>query len=157
MCGPWTGGGQLSVIRLIQTASLRMGCLPAGLWSTAGKQLQVLLPLCRVILFRFILVELLEKLVGITVAVETTLASPGSNCATSSVVNAVIQNKLKNAAVTTRPRVAIRFHNRIAFSFSSFGPGPGCHDLREYQVLHNELTATRFTCLGWNLLRMPNP
>jgi hypothetical protein len=68
-------------------------------------------------------VELLEKLVGVTGVAATKVASPGSNCATSSVVNAVIQNKLKIAAVTARLSVAIRFHNCIAFSFSSFGLG----------------------------------
>ena len=144
-CGRLTRGGQPSVIQLIQTASLRMGCLLASLWSIAGKQVQPLLPLRKVISFRFMMVKLLEKLVGRTVFAETKAASPRSNCATSSVVNAVIQNKLKNAAVTARLRVAILFHDFIAFSFSYFGLG-SC--LMQYQVLRHELTVAAITCLG---------
>ena len=109
---------QPSGIQLIQMVSLRMGLLLAGLWSIAGKQLPPLLPLRKVISFRSIMLELLEKLVGVTGIAEMKLVSPGCNCATSSVVNAVIQNKLKNAAVTTRLRAAIRFHKCIAISFS---------------------------------------
>ena len=123
MCGPGLGAGQ-PCITLIQMGSLRMKCFLAGLWPIAGKQVQALPLLRKVISFRFILIELLEKLVGITVVAETEFASPGSNCATSSVVNAVIQNKLKNAAVITRLRVVMRFHNFIAISFSYLELGP---------------------------------
>ena len=127
---------QSSVIQLIQMASLRMGLILAGLWPIAGKQLPSLLPLRKMISFRSIMLELLEKLVGVTVIAETKDASPGCNWATSSVVNAVIQNKPKNAAVTTRLRVAIRFHNCIAISF--FLPRVMIYD--NTQVLRLELT-----------------
>ena len=82
------------------------------------------------------MVELLEKLVGITVFAETKVASPGSNCATSSVVNAVIQNKVKKAAETARLRVAIRFHNCIAFPFLILVLGQA---LWHYQAPRHEL------------------
>jgi hypothetical protein len=89
-----------------------------GLWLIAGKQVQSLRPLCIVILFTFLMVVVLEKPIGVADIAATEVASPDSNCATPSVVNVVIQNKLINVAVTTRLKVTIRFHNFTSVSFA---------------------------------------
>jgi len=72
------------------------------------------------IVFTFLMVEFLEEPMGVADIAATEVVSPDSNCATASVVNAVIQNKLINVAVTTRLRLAIRFHKCIAVSISFF-------------------------------------